>query len=96
MKRKWVKQVTTRDKLVRSLSDEGPSRPIKPIECVSKLKASNQATLDKHKYTSVIQMRKKPTLPTIVQDISGSEESLKDADNSKGSAVNRFALGKEE
>ena len=94
--RKWVKQVKTKDTLVRSLSYEGPSRPIKPIECVSKLKASNQATLDKHKYTSVIQMRKTPTLPTILQDISGSEESLQDAENSKGSAVTGFALVKEE
>ena len=90
--RKWVKQVKPKDTLVRSLSDKGPSRRIKPIECLSKLKSSNQAIQDKQKGIHVIKMRKRLSFPTILPDISGSEESLKDSENSKESATNRFAL----
>jgi hypothetical protein len=67
--RKWVN-------LTRSMSDEGPSKPLKPIECLSKLRFSNQAIKEKHKPTSLMQMVKSSTLPVILQEVSGSEESL--------------------
>jgi hypothetical protein len=72
--RKWVK-------LTRSISDEGPSKPLKPIECLSKLRFSNQAIIEKHKPTSLIHMVKSFTLPVILQEISGSEESLDDTED---------------
>ena len=79
--RKWVKQIKPKYKLTRSISDEGPSKPLKPIECLSKLRFSNQAIIEKHKPASLIQMVKRSTLPVIFQEASGSEESLDDKED---------------
>ena len=79
--RKWVWQTKPNKKLSRSMSDEGPSRPLKPVECLAKLRSSNEAILNKHKSNCLLKIMKSSTLPVIRQEHSGSEESLEEAES---------------
>ena len=69
--RKWVGHRVT-----RSLSYEEPGRTIKPVECLARLRLSNNAVVENNKQKSKMNIRKTLTLPVIAQEHSGSEKSL--------------------
>ena len=68
-----MKQIKPKNKPTRSMSDEGPSKPLKPIECLSKLIFSNQAIIEKHKSKILIKIVKSSNLSIILQEGSGSD-----------------------
>ena len=67
--RKWVGH-----KMTRSLSYEEPGRAMKPVECLARLRLSNNAVFENNKQK--MNIRKTITLPVITQEHSGSENSL--------------------
>ena len=78
------------------MSDEGQSKPLKPIECLSKLRFAYQAIIEKHKPASLIQMKNSSTLSVSLEKDSGSEESLDDTEENNETICDGVTSGVEE
>jgi len=77
--RKWVGH-----KVARSLSYEEPGRAMKAVECLTRLRLSNNAVVENNKQKTKMNIRKTFTLPVITQEHSGSENSLETTETNAG------------